>query len=174
MLLRGLEPSWPHALLAASACCWVCPWAAWGGRPRSATSQCLPCPMEAGVIPGDPEAQAHFFRCRCPRRRGLLKKMLGAARKASEGCGASFQLAGLLIKCIQACWDSRNPGLNAKRGIGAVGSRAPPRLGRLSQICAAWSWCSSRTLLACASPLHSTMQLLRYSIGSRAGRLNGC
>ena len=71
--------------------------------------QCLPCPAEAGVAPAGPEDQAHFFRCRCSRRRGLLKKMLGAARNASKGCDASFQLADLLMKCIQAYWDSRNP-----------------------------------------------------------------
>ena len=45
----------------------------------------------------------------------MLKKMLGAARKASEGCDASFQLADLLQKCMQACWGSRSPGLSAKR-----------------------------------------------------------
>ena len=52
----------------------------------------------------------------CPRKRGLLKKkMLAAARKASEGCDVSFQLADLLLKSIQAYCDSRNPDLNVKR-----------------------------------------------------------
>ena len=41
--------------------------------------------------------------------------MLEAARKASEGCDVSFQLTDLLMKCIQAYWDGRNPDLNVKR-----------------------------------------------------------
>lgn len=89
--------------------------------------QCLPCPAEAGVAPAGPEGQARFFRRRRPRRRGLLKKMPGAARKASEGCDASFQLAGLLQKRMQAHWDGRKPRLECKEGalwhFGAPGMR---------------------------------------------------
>ena len=102
--------------------------------------QCLPCPAEAGVAPAGPEDQGHFFRCRCPRRRELLKKMLVAARKASENCDVPLQLANLLAKCMQAHWGGRAQGWRAKReyyGILVAQPRAGAEqafLGRFSKL----------------------------------------
>ena len=79
-------------------------------------SQCLPCPAEGGAAPAGPEGQARFFQCRCPRRRGLLKKMLLAARKASKGCDAPPGLAKLLLSCMQARWGSGGLSWSARRG----------------------------------------------------------
>ena len=46
----------------------------------------------------------------------MLKKMVGAARRACEGCDASFQLAHLLLSCMQAHWGSGGLGWDTKRG----------------------------------------------------------
>lgn len=87
----------------------------------------------------------------------MLKAMLQAARKASESCDTSFDLAKLLLSYMQAHWGSGWLGWSAKRdhqGIMLSQERAGPKqvlLGRLSKL---WSAAHGRELDATSVAKH--------------------